>query len=159
MDEFAVLRELFADEPATVHELRAAWERARSLFATVHDKYESGVLRDELNRHATTANEALLLELVRETLAREGLTDDVVAAVFTAQEWDNGCFLNEHARVVRRDGARIRFDFGEAVEDVLIEEYGPVGRDAAVGVDLRSGTMTFDIDASNVFARIAATNS
>jgi hypothetical protein len=67
-------------------------------------------------------------------------------------EWDNGHFLTgTTATVYFANGDHVPVDFdGSGVDELLTAMYGARGAAAALGVDLRDGTLEFDDYADNV---------
>ncbi len=72
--------------------------------------------------------------------------------IFHTMEWDNGSFLtSSDATVYFPNGDNAPVDFhGCGVDDLLTDMYGARGSMAALGVDLRDGTLEFDDYADNV---------
>lgn len=96
-------------------------------------------------------NETLIIEEVRETVAKtygpEAAT--VVGVVFTADEWDDGYYLDHIGTVYFSDGHTDSVEFHGA-KDLLTEEYGRVARRTALAVSLTQHAIEYD-DYGNVF--------
>lgn len=83
-------------------------------------------------------NHAAILRIIRETLAadEEPVNSPALAVVFSATEYDNGFFLDYMGDVYFADGTCHNYDFGEDMNEVLTDEYGRVGRNSVLGVNL-----------------------
>jgi hypothetical protein len=80
------------------------------------------------------------------------LVDDGLAVIFHTMECDNGHFLTgTTAAVYFANGDHVPVDFhGSGVDELLTAMYGARGATAALGLDLRDGTLEFDDYADNV---------
>ena len=115
--------------------------------------------RDELLRRLQQARDGdqdqTLLADIREHLAthqRELGRRRPRWIIFHTMEWDNGSFLTgSDATAYFANGANMPVDFhGSRVDELLTDMYGARGPMAALGVDLRAGTLSFDDYADNV---------
>ncbi len=115
--------------------------------------------RDDLLRRLREARDAdqdqALLADIREHLAahrRDLGRRRPRWVIFHTREWDNGHFLTgSDATVYFANGDTAPVDFHAwRVEDLLTDMYGARGPMAALGVDLRAGTLAFDDYADNV---------
>jgi hypothetical protein len=118
-----------------------------------------GTTRDDLLRRLRESRDAdqdqALLDEIREHLAehrRELGRRRPRWVIFRTMEWDNGHFLTgSDATVYFANGDNVPVDFhGSGVDDLLTDMYGVRGAMAALGVDLRAGTLEFDDYADNV---------
>lgn len=121
--------------------LMADLERAVATLDATQCEALQAALRDRMGLLGILAegdNHAAILRIIRETLTadEEPANSPALAVVFTATEYDNGFFLDYMADVYFADGTRHNFDFGEEMNEVLTDEYGRVGRNFVVGVNL-----------------------
>lgn len=113
-----------------------------ALLANLTAEQRQGLRRD-LRRADTRTAEAAMLAKIRETVAAACPDEEVAGVVFTTMEFDNGYFLSDiTAEVYFADGSSWGVEFD--IADLLTAEYGACGVKAALMVDLRTGTFTFD---------------
>ena len=158
-DDFTAL----LDHAVTDGTIAAALDTALPLLRghmTAHavDELDSETRDDLLRRlrHSLAADQdQALLDAIRYHLAtnrRELGRRRPRWVVFATMEWDNGHFLTGTTGTVYfANGDHVPVDFhGSGVDELLTAMYGARGATAALGLDLRDGTLEFDDYADNV---------
>lgn len=109
-----------------------------------------------------TDRQALILDIVRSTLADEFPDMEVACVVFTAMDFDNGNFITGYGDVYTADGTKDSVDFNgdvrgpDTIDTLLTDEYGSVGAGHAVVVDPRTGEFDDDTYGEDLIERATA---
>jgi hypothetical protein len=85
-----------------------------------------------------------ILSTIRDVLAREAPGQVAIGVVFDTMEYDNGHFLTDTGLVLFADGTTEQITFDSLDSDVFTDEYGCVGKDFVLTVDLRRGELDTD---------------
>jgi hypothetical protein len=77
----------------------------------------------------------------------------VVGVLFTATEYENGFYVNDSGQVLFQDGTTDYVQFGSLIEEWFTEDYGCVGRNFTVAVDLRTDGIDADDSWEDIHVR------
>jgi hypothetical protein len=97
--------------------------------------------------------EQVMIDTVREILAREQLDHTAVGVVFTTDAWDNGFFLSATGTVVFASGTTDEVEFDD-LDHVFTDAIGVRGPDFGLSVNIRTGEVDTDDYADNLYPRL-----
>jgi hypothetical protein len=98
-------------------------------------------------------SEQVMLDTVREVLAREQLDRSVLGVVFTTDGWDNGFFLSATGTVVFADGSTDEVEFDD-LDHVFTDAIGVRGPEFGLSVNIGTGEVDTDDYADNLYPRL-----
>jgi hypothetical protein len=157
--DFAAVLRRAVDDGGIRQALDTAWPMMRGhITVSTLDGLDTTTRDDVLHqlKQARDADQdAALIAEIREHLAAH--PHDLYGreprwVILGGEEWDNGHFLTGGgAAVYFPEGDHVAVDFdGTCIDDLLTDMYGARGARAALGVDLRTATLTFDDYGDNV---------
>lgn len=136
------------------------WTNTDSIraFVSTLDTSQRHSLSTALRDADSAENVSTLLALVRKHLAENPSDGEPIGVRFHTMDYDNGNFLTDFATVLYADGdVDDTAEFGALVSEALTDEYGCVGSQATLAVDLRTGTLDFeDTDHHTIWQRFGA---
>lgn len=125
------------------------WDRLDEWAATV-DVSARELLVDALHRARSADRHQAIVTRVRDVLAQEAPGRRAVAVVFDQKQGDEALFLTSDGAVLFTDGSTDYLDFTD-LDESFLEEFGSVGDDFGLGVDLRTGTVDVVANANTLF--------
>jgi hypothetical protein len=120
------------------------WANLPAWVATL-DMQQRTELRWALDRADSADREPAILDHIRQVLTDNEIDPaTVVAVLFGASEYDNGFFLDYSGTVYLSDGETEMVDFGDETNELFTDEYGIVGPNFTVTVDLATDKIDND---------------